>query len=169
MEFTFTLAKEIDPVALLALVLALVHGSISLFRWIFCRTKAKFIVRPNIQFFGQGFENSKTYISFEVRNIGDKPFVLRGVYAEVWTSRWKKILRSKPKSLYINVADYMGKDNIPADIPVGAIWNGFAFQTPEVLAFMAGYISFQATYSLSDKPLKFVINGYVAPEPKGAN
>lgn len=160
MELSFKLSDELDPVALAAFALAATHAFVSIIRWWLTRKAAVFVVKPSQILVGMGQPDTRVYIGFEVRNIGDKPFVVRGVYAKYWPSRFAKLIGREPQSFYCNVADWNGRQCVPQSVPVGEIWSGLIHKDAQMAEMLRDYILFEVSYSLSDKPLRQVVTNH---------
>ena len=155
MDIHLKLASEVDPVAVVALILSIIGGVFSFWVWWNTGPSAKFNVEANKIFLGAGFSPEKLYISFSVTNTGDRPITLKGIYGRHWHSRWQKFIGKEPQCFYVNVVNYLHQDNIiPSKIGLGEEWIGFMFQTPEVEKMLQEYVEFQATHTFSTKPLK---------------
>jgi len=156
LEFSIKFAKEIDPTAVLALLLALTHAVVSLVRWWKNRVEVVLKTHPNMQLIGNGYNDDNTFITFRVTNRGFTPVVLHSITAKYWPSIWAKIFKKNPTCFYLRVADIGSSDeNTPSNILAGLEWSGAIPQTDDFTDKMRGYLLIEANCSKYENPITY--------------
>lgn len=102
------------------------------YKWLASGPKIDMSVSMDMQKFGGGIDDPKTYVLVTATNVGDRPTTitnLGGMYFDSW---WHaNVVRRRPKKAFI-VTEPSSAQRLPFHFDLGVQWMGFAHQTAEI-------------------------------------
>ncbi|MEJ1402549.1 MAG: hypothetical protein RPU61_03400 [Candidatus Sedimenticola sp. (ex Thyasira tokunagai)] len=151
MDINITLSTT-DIVAWWGAIIATIILVWDVYKWKTSGAKIRYFVSSEMKLFGGIEDNDKTYITFRVANIGDRPTTITTIGGKYYKSLWRK-LTNKVDQAFVIPSPAFNHQVLPYVLEVGQEWMGGAEQTEDIEEMAkSGYLIIEVYDSVHKKP-----------------